>query len=341
LAEQLRRGKWTGLMPGGDRLAAELGVGRDTVEAALQRLEMDGLLINQGRRRGRLIVESTSGTANRSLRVAILADHKDARKQDYVIELQHKLREAGHIPFMASRTMAELGAQPERLDRLVRSTDTGAWIVLDGSHEVLEWFAGLGVPLFAAFGYPAGLPIAGAGPDKGPAMATATKALIELGHRKIVLLTRKRRRLPKPEPTEQAFLDALVAGGIEPTSYHLPDWEETIDGYHARLESLFRLTRPTALIIDEPPWFVASRHFLARRGLNIPEDISLICNQADSAFSWCKPPISHIRSDTEPVVARILQWAKHLSQGRKDRRQIITPSGFIEGGTIGPAKETA
>lgn len=30
---------WTGTMPGGDKLASDLGVGKDTVEAALKQLE--------------------------------------------------------------------------------------------------------------------------------------------------------------------------------------------------------------------------------------------------------------------------------------------------------------
>ena len=41
LRAELCRRAWGGRMPGGSRLAAELGVGRDTVEAALQILERD------------------------------------------------------------------------------------------------------------------------------------------------------------------------------------------------------------------------------------------------------------------------------------------------------------
>ncbi len=59
VAEHLRRellaGKWSRTMPGGDGLAADLGVGVNTVEAALLQLEAEGLLVNQGRRCRRLI----------------------------------------------------------------------------------------------------------------------------------------------------------------------------------------------------------------------------------------------------------------------------------------------
>lgn len=130
----------------------------------------------------------------------------------------------------------------------------------------------------------------------------------------------------------------LAAQGISRGAYHLPDWEESIDGYHARLEALFRMTPPTAVVVDETPFFVAARHFLARRGLHVPEDVSLVCNDADPAFGWCKPPVSHIRWDSGPVVQRILQWAANLSRGKKDLRQTLVKAEFVTGGTIGPVK---
>jgi hypothetical protein len=71
LRAELCRGAWGGRMPGGSRLATELGVGRDTVEAALQILERDGLLVPQGAGRRRRI-ELPEGRVARPMRVAIL-----------------------------------------------------------------------------------------------------------------------------------------------------------------------------------------------------------------------------------------------------------------------------
>ena len=53
--EELLRGHWSGFLPGVDRLAAELGVSRKTVEAALRQLEAEGFLLRQGPRRKRII----------------------------------------------------------------------------------------------------------------------------------------------------------------------------------------------------------------------------------------------------------------------------------------------
>ncbi len=180
-----------------------------------------------------------------------------------------------------------------------------------------------------------GVRIASAGTDKPPAMAAATRTLVEPGHRKIVLLTRQIWRLPQPGAAEQAFLDTLSSYGIPPSRYHLPHWEKSVEGFHARLEALFRFTPPTALIIDEVPFFVAVQQFFAGRTIRIPNEVSLICTDASPDFDWCRPTVAHIRWDSRRVVRR----ADNLSRGKKDLRQTLTPAEFVEGGTIGPANE--
>jgi DNA-binding LacI/PurR family transcriptional regulator/biotin operon repressor len=339
LEGELRRGAWTGQMPGGDRLAADLRVGRDTVEAALRQLENEGLLVNQGRRRGRRIEPSACDPAARRIRVGVLLGEPADLRIDYIVEFQHALAKAGHAVVVAPKDMLDLGMELPRIARMVTNTKADAWVVVAGSKDVLEWFAGRPEPAFALFGRRRGLPLAGVGPDKPRAYATATRELIGLGHRRIVMLARPRRRLPEPGASERAFLDELATGGVAPGPYHLPDWEESIEGFRMCLESLFRLTPPTALLVDEAPFFVATQQFLARRGVRVPEDVSLVCTDADPAFEWCWPAVAHVRWDSRPVVRRILNWASNVGLGKEDKRQTVTAAEFVSGGTIGPAKD--
>lgn len=325
-------------MPGGDRLAAELGVGRDTVEAALKRLEDQGLLLNQGQRRGRLIAARADATPSRGIRIAVLLFAKEDRGADYLLKVEYGLANEGHEVVFNPMSLMDLGMNATRVAKVVERTPADAWIVLGGSREVLEWFVEKGIPALAIFGRRRTLPIAGVGPDKVPAIREASKALLALGHQRIVFLTRRLNRLPTPAPGIRAFLEELEAHGITPGSYHLPDWDESPHGLDTRLKFLFRMTPPTAMLIDEAPFFVAVRHFLGHLRLAVPEDVSLICMDDDPAFAWCTPPVSHIRWDRNVVVRRVSQWVSNLSKGRKDIRQVLTSAEFIEGGTIGPAK---
>ena len=108
------------------------------------------------------------------------------------------------------------------------------------------------------------------GPDKEPAYLAATRHLMALGHRRIVLIARSPRRKPVPGRVERAFLTELAAHGIQTGDFNLPEWEETPAGFNALLTELFRHTPPTALIIEETSRFVAASQFLAGRGIMVP-----------------------------------------------------------------------
>ena len=341
LRAEILRGRWREMLPGKHQLAAELGLNNKTIEAALRLLEASGLVVPQGSGRNRRI-NPKGAKASRGLRIGILTlDLEADRKIDYMVDLNHTLVEAGHAVFYAPASMSELRFDLKKIARLVAQTKADAWVVLAGTREVLQWFAARPDPVFALFGTRQGLPLASFGPDKFPAGSAATRKLVELGHRRAVLLCRRGRRKPAPGPTAQGFLAELKSAGISPSEYHLPDWEESAAGFSACLDALFRVTPPTALIVDEAAWFVAAFYFLARRGLRVPADVSLICTDDDDAFAYCQPPISCITWDRRPLVRRIVGWASNISRGKCDTRATSTPAVFIPGGSIGPPPPAA
>lgn len=337
LRNDLLRGRWTTEMPGRHEVAEELGISPQTAQAALVLLEKEGVLVSQGAGRPRRI-DPSAGTAAGvpSLRVAILVGEPADQNRDYIVEIKHELIEAGHAVFFPSWFMPELGMNVSPLASRLKGTEADAWIILSASRTLLEWFVEHEVTAFALFGRRRGLPIAGVGPDKPPAVAQATRRLIELGHRRIAYLTLRAQRLPKPGASVQPFLDELSAHGLRAGPYNLPDWEENLDSFHRCLDSLFRHTPPTALIVDEAAFLVATMQFLQNRRLRTPEDVSLICTDGDPHFAWCRPAIAHIAWDSRPVVRRAVRWTANVARGQRDIRQTLTKASFVEGGTIGP-----
>lgn len=337
LRAELCRGRWSDEMPGRHEVAAELGVSPQTAQAALAQLEREGLLISQGSGRPRRIVREMVAASGRPLlRVAILVAEAADRQTDYMVDLKHELIRAGHPAFFTPWLIPDYGMNVRSITSNLRRTEADAWIVTAGARPLLEWFVNEEVPVFAIFGRLTGLPLAGAISDKGSAIATATRQLIKLGHRRIVFLTRRSLRIPQHAPILQIFLDELAAHGIPTGAYNLPDWEEDVDGYQRILNILFQHTPPTALIVDESTFIVATVLFLQSRRLQVPEDVSLICTDGDPHFTWCCPSVAHIQWDTAPVVRRALRWADNVAHGKKDTRQKVVKAEFFEGGTIGP-----
>jgi len=336
LRGELLRGRWGEELPGLPQLSKELAVDPKTVTVALRQLEKQGLLVPQGAGKRRRIVLPEGAVKPAGLKIAILNHRRLNMTNGYMVELQHMLQLAGHEAFFSGKGLIELKMDVERVASQVRQTDADAWVVYAASREVLEWFVAEGVPAFALFGRRRKLPIAGVGPDKEKTYREVVRRLVELGHRRITLMTLKVRRLPVPGTSEQAFLDEMEVQGIPTSQFNLPDWEESPEGLQEMLDSLFLFTPPTALIIDEPYLFHAVKHHLSRRGIKAPEDVSLICTDPDRTFAWCRPSIAHITWDHLQVAQRVLRWANRLALGKSSLRQTLTPAHLVEGGTMGP-----
>lgn len=336
LREEALAGRLAGEMPGVLLLSKSLGVSPKTVIAATRQLEEDGFLIRQGAgRRSRVVLPEDFSP--RSLRIEMLLYEKSDTQSYYRVDLQHQLIEAGHAPRFTSSTLTGMGMKVSRTARLVAQSEADAWIVFSASREILEWFAGQSIPALAFAGRRRGVPIASAGPDKPPAVRTAVRRLIELGHRRMVSIVREERRKPIPGLSEQAFLDELQAHGITTSPFNLPSWDGTPKGLRDCLESLYSVTPPTAILIDEMPLFYAVQAYLSRRGILAPEQVSLICTDPDPAFAWTAPSVAHIHWDPRPTVRRIVRWANNIARGKSDQRQSYNLARYVEGGTVGPA----
>lgn len=108
---------------------------------------------------------------------------------------------------------------------------------------------------------------------------------------------------------ERAFLEELESPGIRTGPYNLPDWKNDMEDFHRCLDSLFRHTPPTALLIDGMLLFIATQQHLAQLGIIAPRDVSLVCHDPDPAFAWCQPKVAHIEWDSRPSVSRMTRWA--------------------------------
>ncbi|QTN32227.1 GntR family transcriptional regulator [Akkermansiaceae bacterium] len=329
LREALSQGRWKGLMPGRDRLIAELGANGRTIEKALGMLEQEGLLKSQGAGRRRRIMASQKDAP--AMRVTLILYERDDALNRYISELRRKLQASGHELLFAPKSLAELKHDPERVARMVSENPSGAWIIQSGSRPVLEWFAKSSIPCFSLFGRMQGLDIAGTGPDKLPALREAIQSLADKGHRRFVFLTREERRKPSLGMVERVFLDELEKRGISTGPYNLPDWMETGEGLRDCLDSLFHVSPPSALLIDDWILLLAVQNFIAREKTSAMKQVALICTDFHPSFNWCSPGIAHIHWDHKPMVRRIVRWTGNIARGKDDRKQGLTVAKFIGG----------
>ena len=341
LKGEIACGRWKAEMPGVAQLKTDLGINQVTINAALQLLEQEGVLVSQGTKRRRRIAPQRGRLKTPVMRVRILPYDPESRRLQHQNVLLDELHQAGFNAGFARKSLHELGMDPKRVARFVRSSSPSAWIVEAGSREILEWFSQQqDIPSHALFGRFRGLPIAAASPRADRALiAELIQKLVALGHRRLTMLAREERRQPTPAGFEQIFLEELAAHDLKAGRYNLPEWEDTPQGFIACLDELFRHTPPTALIFGEARLMAAAQQHLARKGILAPEQVSMVCSDLSPAMDWYQPPVTHIRWDHRPVVKRVVNWAKNVARGKADRRQVAFEAELVAGGTIGPPPE--
>ena len=342
LREGLLAGRWGGALPGETKLALELGVGRNTVQAALRLLEAEGVLGKQGPGRSRTVAGSGSGGKARGpLRVGVFLHERmvdeNPGMQGTLAKLQHEIERAGQACFLSKPCQASLRHDTGRIANYLAGMRADAWVVVAPRREVAAWFSAQPFPAIAIGGSNPDVILAGTAALASPARVEALRRLLALGHKRIVMICLSHLRQPAPSLPVSSFTAELDAHHI-PWSYHynVPEWEETPAGFRALLTGFFAVSPPTALVIDETPRLMATLAFLAERGLRVPEQVSLFVGQWDSSLAWAKPPIAHVRWDNMPLVRRVVRWLAAVAKGRPDRKVVLFPADFVPGGSIAP-----
>lgn len=330
LRTELACGTWTTHMPGGAALAQELGIGRMTADAALEILEKEGLLQSQGAGKRRRIADPNTHVQT-AMRVALLLYEPEDAANRHIYELRQQFASSGHYLSFAPKSQVELKHNPKRVARMVKDYPADAWIVMAGSKPLLRWFSELPIPAFALFGRMQNLPIAGTRPNKDLAMKQLIQQLADLGHRRIIFLVREERRKPFYGRQEENFLEELENRGIKTGSYNIPDWEESSAGLRECLDKLFKLTPPTAILIDDGLLFLPIQNYFAQKNIRDRKIPALICTDYNPSFNWCEPAIPHIFWDHRSTTRRIVRWVDHVACGKTDIRQSFTRTTFIEG----------
>ena len=339
LREGIRAGRWSGVLPTVRQLAAELDASKTSISEAFWLLEAEGTVASGGPRRPHRAVGPGGSTGlRRGVKVGVLLydrlEDESGPNVRQLMEIIRCLERAGYVCIVAPKCQKELRHSVSRIARMLAKITVDAWLVWAGPRELLEWFSRQPVPVFAFGGNSPELPIAGCALDTASPIDEATRHLISLGHRRIVMLVNSSNRTPIPGRMPRRFIQALADAGIVADSYHLPDWEESPGGLQSLLESLFRLTPPTALIAGQPYHINGILSFLNRRGLNAPENLSLVAVFLSGSLEWWQPPLAHFRWRRELFTREISHWVKSVARGYPHRKQKLVPCEFVSGGSI-------
>jgi DNA-binding LacI/PurR family transcriptional regulator len=263
--------------------------------------------------------------------------------QREVMQMMAQLKSAGHDEVTIVVPAVKRPLRP--LAKLVGEAEADAWLVQFGTREVLEWFAASGLPVFGCGGSFIGLKMGGAGSGNyADVMQDAARLVVGLGHRRVVFIGESAFRRPTLTLTVRNLHAELQSVGVEPGPYHVPEWEETPEGLARLLESLFQFTPPTAVICQSLQITIATLGFLSRRGMRVPQDVSVVSlSRRDPLCQWIFPGLEPVcvEEDHKFVLRRIRQWLAKVAAGQVDYRQVSARGRLSEGNSVAiPKSET-
>jgi DNA-binding LacI/PurR family transcriptional regulator len=205
------------------------------------------------------------------------------------------------------------------LDGVLRRRPSGVIAVFSGlTKEEHEQLARREIPLVLldpADASAHGVPSVGAGNWNGG--LTATRHLLDLGHRRIGIITG-----PDDALSGRARLDgyrtALDLAGLPADPELIGRGDFLIEGgLEQGLRMLSRPDRPTAIFATNDGQAIGVYHAAHRLGLRIPDDLSVIGFDDLPAMRWAIPPLTTVRQPLMEMAAAATSMLLQLTRGEE------------------------
>lgn len=159
--------------------------------------------------------------------------------------------------------------------------------------------------------------------DNRRAASEATQYLLQLGHQRIGFIAGSRGSLLTRD-RERGYLDAMKTSPQGEHREWVVNGDQTIDGARRATRKLLSLPEaPTAIFCANDEMAMAAIFEVKRRGLRVPEDISVVGFDDTRYAAIMDPPLTTVVQPTEEI-------------GERTMRRLISA---IEGHDIGEAPE--
>jgi LacI family repressor for deo operon, udp, cdd, tsx, nupC, and nupG len=176
--------------------------------------------------------------------------------------------------------------------------------------------------------------------DDEQAAVDATEYLLELGHRKIAVITgdmattSSRQRL-------RGFRKAITAAGLDADQVLVVHGDYTAEGGAAATrELLLRRDRPTAIFCFSDEMAIACMHVLREQGFEVPRDMSVVGFDDIEFARYANPPLTTISQPTEEIGACCARILFGLLDGETPERldHVLSHELVVRESTAPPPK---
>lgn len=339
IEQKLRCGEWISRPPSERRLCDELRVSRKTIRAALERLHRQGWFeISKTRRRKIADRPPRSGSPLRSTKIVLVESVPLLRAQQpiaIVLEyLQAHLQRAGFDMEIFINPRLDLHGS-KILEGLVQRTPAACWILASLHPQVQRWFVQRGLPSVVWGSCLPGISLPSVDVDYINSIQHAVDLLVAKGHRRIAYFCGKS-EVAGNRLGEETFLSAFPKYGASRAEGRIVYQDSTVDGIVRTLDKLFAGNWvPTALVVADAHHVLTVIGDLARRGLRIPTDLSVITIGDDLSLEFVIPRVARYTYSPAQMARRLAALACLRAKGESlSARACWITTRFLAGDSV-------
>jgi LacI family transcriptional regulator len=179
--------------------------------------------------------------------------------------------------------------------------------------------------------------------DHAEGMRLAVGHLLDMGHRRVALITGERGLYPARERV-RGYREAYAARGLQldPSLVHVGSFLPGA-GFRFTSAMLGQRNPPTAIISGGIDMLSGVLRGIRGRGLRIPEDVSVVASGHSELAELFTPPIAIIAWDQAEVgrIAACMLLDRIGNDGVHEARRVLVPNEFTSRASVGPPKREA
>lgn len=337
LSDGIHAGHWRGHIPGERTLCASLQVSRPTLRAALLKLQREGLLKVEQRRR-RLIrptrISRDAGGQPKS--IAVLTPVTLDLMTPAAVLVMDAVRD------QLSRTGWALNIHPNQscysprpsraLAKLVRETPASAWLLSGTIRPMQLWFQNQGIPCLVLGTCPDDIALPFADANHRATCRHAGALFLRKGHRRIALAV----------PDSATGGERDTERGLREALERRPDASLIVLRHRDKTHlcdlidrALLSSSPPTAYLVARAVHALTVSMHLMRRGVRLPKDVAVLSRDDEIFLAHSSPSVSRYSVSTKTFARKVAQAVRNLADnGVLPTRSIQMIPRLVVGETI-------
>lgn len=258
--------------------------------------------------------------------------------------LEISLSRLGLSPVLCSQTLGGVH-EDDYVAMLLEHSVTGI-IFVSGVHALVDSdparyqrLIDLKLPIVLVNGALAGLDAPSVSTDDVAAVELAVQHLEHMGHRRIGAALGQMRYLPA-QRKRRAFIESVTRRGLVPDDVDAADLvESTVYSVQGGQQAAERLLDRgvTGIICGSDVMALGVIRSARRRGLRVPEDLSVVGSDDSQMMEFCDPPLTTVRQPAEALAQAASQEIAEQVAGSSPRvgEVLYRPELVVRGSTAG------